>query len=172
MIRAYLANKQPDKAFPLIDELIPNQKSQIGADNPLLVQVFMPIAEDLLAGQHYVKAAPIIRECLDIRIKNDPEAWTTFRMQLLLGAALLGQKKYAEAAPNLLQGYEGMKAREAKIPPKVKEPRFREAIEQLVKLYEATGSAIEAAKWRKELEAIKVEKPKDKSKIPEKKPPD
>ena len=33
-----------------------------------------------------------------------------------MGATLLGQKKYAEAEPLLLAGYEGMKQREAKIP--------------------------------------------------------
>ena len=34
----------------------------------------------------------------------------------LLGAALAGQKKYAEAEPLLIGGYEGLKAREARIP--------------------------------------------------------
>ncbi len=35
----------------------------------------------------------------------------------LLGGALLGQGRYAEAEPLVIGGYEGMKAREAKIPP-------------------------------------------------------
>jgi len=34
----------------------------------------------------------------------------------MLGAALLGQKKYAEAEPLLIDGYEGMKQREQTIP--------------------------------------------------------
>jgi hypothetical protein len=34
-----------------------------------------------------------------------------------LGAALAGQKKYAEAEQLLLQGYQGLKARESKITP-------------------------------------------------------
>jgi len=38
----------------------------------------------------------------------------------MLGGSLLGQKKYAEAEPLLLSGYEGMKQREVKIPPEVK----------------------------------------------------
>jgi hypothetical protein len=35
----------------------------------------------------------------------------------MLGGALLGQKKYADAEPLLLQGYEGTKKREKTIPP-------------------------------------------------------
>jgi hypothetical protein len=38
-----------------------------------------------------------------------------------LGAALAGEKKYAEAQPLLLQGYQGPKDREAKIPAPHKE---------------------------------------------------
>ena len=48
----------------------------------------------------------------------------------MLGGALLGQKKYAEAEPLLLAGYEGMKQREAKIPPEGK-VRLTEALERL-----------------------------------------
>jgi outer membrane protein assembly factor BamD (BamD/ComL family) len=73
----------------------------------------------------------------------------------MLGGALLGQKKYADAEPLLLAGYEGMKKREAKIPPQGK-GRVTEAVERLVQLYEATGKKDEAAKWRKELEAAKA----------------
>jgi len=38
----------------------------------------------------------------------------------MLGEALLLQKKYTEAEPLLLQGYEGMKLREAMIPPRAR----------------------------------------------------
>jgi len=48
----------------------------------------------------------------------------------LLGGALLGQKKYAEAEPQLLKGYEGMKNRKNTIP-KVGEPRIPEALDRL-----------------------------------------
>ena len=66
----------------------------------------------------------------------------------------MGQKKYAEAEPLLLAGYEGMKQREAKIPPQGK-VRLTEALERLVQVDEALEKKDEAAKWRKELEALK-----------------
>ena len=52
----------------------------------------------------------------------------------------------------LLSGYEGMKAREAKIPTQGK-PRLTEALERLVQLYDAWGQKEKAAAWRKRLEA-------------------
>ena len=42
----------------------------------------------------------------------EPDTWTTFNTKSMLGGALLGQKKYAEAEPLLLKGYAGMKRRE------------------------------------------------------------
>jgi hypothetical protein len=68
----------------------------------------------------------------------------------MLGASLLRQKKYKEAEPLLLEGYEGMKQREKTIPPQGK-ARLIEAAERLVELYEATGNAAEAERWHKEL---------------------
>src|SRR5438046_9890167 len=49
------------------------------------------------------------RECLVIREKKSPDDWQTFNAKSILGGSLLGQKKYAEAQPLLISGYEGMK---------------------------------------------------------------
>jgi len=97
----------------------------------------------------------VLRECLAIRGKTQPDAWSTFNMRSLLGAALSGQKKYAVAEPLLLTGYEGMKAREKTIPEQGK-IRISEALERLVQLYEATDRMGEAAKWSKELAASRA----------------
>ena len=58
----------------------------------------------------------------------------------MLGGALLGQKKLADAEPLLLAGYRGMKEREATIEPGGR-VRIPQALERLVKLYEAKGNA-------------------------------
>ena len=69
--------------------------------------------------------------------------------QSLLGGALLGQEKYADAEPLLLAGYEGMKQREKTIPPQGK-VRLTEAVERLIELYTATNKPDEVTKWRAE----------------------
>jgi hypothetical protein len=72
-----------------------------------------------------------------------------FNTQSMLGGALLGQKKYAEAEPLLLKGYEGMKEREVKIPKTGgTELRIPEALDRLIELYTATNKPEEAKKYR------------------------
>ena len=78
----------------------------------------------------------------------------------MLGGSLLGQKKYTEAEPLLVSGYEGMKQREDKIP--ANSIRLSEAAHRLVLLYEATGRPDQAAEWKKR-EAI-AQAANDKSK--------
>jgi eukaryotic-like serine/threonine-protein kinase len=96
-----------------------------------------------------------------IRERKYPAAWATFDTKSMLGAALLGQKKYSEAEPLLLAGYQGMKEREAKIavPYKI---RLVEALERLVQLYDATGNEDKAQEWRKLL----TEAPKKNADLP------
>ncbi len=74
-------------------------------------------------------------------------------------SALLGQKKYADAEPLLLSGYEGLKLRETMISPGGK-VHLKEAIQRLVKLYEATDKADKAARWKEKLAEFETPKTK------------
>ena len=65
-----------------------------------------------------------------------------------------GSETCAESEPLLKQGYEGMKQREKTMPPEAL-PRLTEALE-LAQVYDATGNAAEAERWRKELAARKA----------------
>ena len=107
------------------------------------------LSVNLLRQHKYADAEPILRDCLKVREAEQPDAWTTFNTRSQLGEALLGQKKYTEAEPLLLSGYRGMHQHENTIPLQGRSC-LTEALERLVKLYEATGNKDEAAKWRKE----------------------
>ena len=96
----------------------------------------------------------VLRRCLAVCEKMDPNAWTTFHTKSLLGAALLRQQKYADAELLLVQGYEGMKARLTEGSPGSK-AQLRGALELLVQLYDTWSKKDKAAKWRNELEAMK-----------------
>ena len=104
----------------------------------------------LLLQKKPVEAELKLRECLTIRQKTQPDDWSTFDTKSMLGEALLEQKKYAEAEPLLLSGYQGMKQRENSISMRDR-LRLTEGIQRLVKLYEAWGKQDQATKWRKEL---------------------
>ena len=99
------------------------------------------------------------RQSLNLRERYAPDDWTTFNSRSLVGGSLLGQKKYAEAEPLLLSGYEGMKQREKSIPAAGK-IRIQEAIQRVAEVYEATGQVEKAAEWKKlkEFDPAKAEK--------------
>lgn len=89
----------------------------------------------------------LVRQSLARREKTTPAAWTTYNTHTMLGAAPLGQKKYAEAEPLLLKGYKGMKARQKTIPPPAGE-RISEALDRLIDLYTATNKPDEVKKYQ------------------------
>jgi hypothetical protein len=125
-------------------------KERAGPDAPDYAAALTGLGDNLLLQHKWADAEPMLREGLTIREKKQPNAWTTFDTRSLLGGSLLGQQKHADAEPLLLAGFAGMKQRAAAIPPQ-STPRLAEAAERLVRLYETTGQAAEAAKWRAEL---------------------
>lgn len=107
------------------------------------------VARELMTCGQYFAAEEMLRECLAIREKAQPDLWSTFNTKSLLGGALLGQKKYAGAEPLLLAGYEGMKQREKTIPPQAS-TRLPEAIDRLIEWSTATNRPNDVKKWRAE----------------------
>lgn len=105
--------------------------------------------EGLAAGKP-AEAEPLARECLAMREAIIPDDWRTFNARSVLGGCLLGQKKFTEAEPLLISGYEGMKRREDKIPPAGK-VRPQQALQRLVQLYEETNRPDQAARWKQKL---------------------
>jgi tetratricopeptide (TPR) repeat protein len=147
----YDRGKQFAKAEALYRGFLEDARKQFGADDPRTAGAMPQLGLNLLSQKKYADAEKLLRDCLAIRDKSQPDEWTTFNTRSLLGEALLGQKKHAEAEPLLVQGYEGMEKRATTIPPQGK-VRLKEALERLVRLYEATGDKEQAAKWRKKLE--------------------
>jgi hypothetical protein len=143
------------KAEALLRELADFWKQKAGADSPQYAGQLALFGLHLIRQKKDTEAEAVLRNCLAIRRQKEPEAWTTFNTLSLLGGALARQQKYADAEPLLLQGYQGLKERAAKIPAQGK-ARLTEAPERLVQLYEAWGKPDDAARWRQELEAARA----------------
>ncbi len=116
--------------------------------------------EDMLRHGRQKEAEPILVECVAILQKKQPESPTTIPRPIIARRRLLAQQKYAEAEPLLVQGYEGLKAREGQISPLYARYRIGEAGERVVRLYEAWGRAEKAAEWRTKLTKPLHPKPK------------
>jgi serine/threonine protein kinase len=116
------------------------------------------LATTLRRQQRFAEAEPLYRECLSRRETNCPNAWYTSYTRAMLGATLLGRRKYEEAEPLLISGYEGMREREASIrqPTRV----LLETIQSFIQLYEATSRPQPAAEWRTRLAMVQTAGPK------------
>jgi hypothetical protein len=66
---------------------------------------------------------------------------------------LLGQKRYADAEPLLVEACQGLERRQAEEPTSERSRALIRAGKLLVQLYEDWGKPDEAAKWREKLNA-------------------
>jgi serine/threonine protein kinase len=108
-------------------------------------------ALNLLLQERYDEAEPFAREAVAMNrtAHNQFPYWVS-----VLGAVLLGQKKYAEAEPLLLKGYEGYE-KQAEVYFTAKK-RTAQVGGWIVRLYEATDQPEKAREWRGKLSAKKA----------------
>ncbi|MSU51737.1 MAG: tetratricopeptide repeat protein [Opitutus sp.] len=154
---AYSSQGKHVEAVALLTQTLEFQKRVLGAEHPGTLASMIELGRVLLDQQKFSDAGSVLREALVIREKKLPDEWQTFNTRSLLGGALAGQKKFVEAEPLLVSGYEGMKQREAKMLATVK-VRLKEALERLVRLYTDLSQPEKAAVWQQKLEQwIQVE---------------
>ena len=129
-------------------QALAGRRKTLGSDHPNTMASAADLALAYISQGKFAESEPLAREALETNRKKRPDDWARFRAESLLGASLAGQKKYAEAEPLLLEGYQGMAARKDRIgvPDWYHIDRAREWI---VQLYQASGKPDKAAGWRK-----------------------
>jgi hypothetical protein len=151
-LEEHVPRRSPD------DERTERARRSTPSESQEIAAALASLGKNLLFQGKPADAEPFLRECLAIREKKLADEWLRFNAMSLLGGSLSGQKKYAEAEPLLIQGYEGMKARESKIPRQAK-INIPGAAERIVSLYEAWGKPEKAAEWREKLKPAPAAKP-------------
>jgi tetratricopeptide (TPR) repeat protein len=148
LAKSYWAANRLDRCVPLFEESLKLHEKKHGRTHLSTLWAIADLGLSYKDAGRLADALPL-RESLATRERAQPEAWTTFNSQSLLGGALLGQKKYAEAEPLLRKGYEGIKAREKAIPPRGA-TRIPEVLDRLIELYTATKKPEEVKRWQAE----------------------
>ena len=128
-------------------EVLAMRRHALGSDNPDTMVSAADLALTYQSEGKFEQSEPLAREAFDFYNKKRPDNWHRFRAESLLGAILSGEKKYADAEPLLLTGFQGMLARKAQIsvPDQYYVDRAREWILQL---YQAWGKPQKAAEWK------------------------
>jgi eukaryotic-like serine/threonine-protein kinase len=125
------------------------QRRLVGQDQPDTLATMNRLAALYLDQRKYAQAEVLSRVAYASYEKTRVGIWERFNSQSLLGESLVGQKKYADAEPLLLAGYEGMKQREATIPAAYR-PLLDNARKSIVQLYEGWGRLDEAGEWQRQ----------------------
>jgi tetratricopeptide (TPR) repeat protein len=148
----YLQGK-PEATEPLLREIAEFNREHEGPESQVYDNQLAYLFRNLIRQEKFGEAEQIARQRLDIRLKNAPDAWAVFLLKSHIGESLLGQEKFAEAEPLLVEGYEGLKARQDEIGSNAP-TRQTAVLGNLVKLYETWGKPDEAAKWREVLDQL------------------
>ena len=150
----YLQGKYA-QAEDLYTQTLAERKKRPGPDNPETLDNMADLALTYQAQGKFASSEALAREAVERDREKQPEDWQRFFAESLLGASLAGQKKYAEAEPLLLAGYQGMNARKDKIavPDNY---HLERAGEWLAQLYQAWGKPQKAAEWRQQLQQTKI----------------
>jgi eukaryotic-like serine/threonine-protein kinase len=127
-------------------EALAARRHALGSEHPDTMASAADLALAYQSQGKFAQSEPLAREALEFDRKKQPDDWQRFRAESLLGASLAGQKKYAEAEPLLLEGYQGMAARKDRIDA----PNWYHldrASEWIVQLYRAQEKPEKAAEW-------------------------
>jgi hypothetical protein len=134
-------------AEAMFRDTLTRRPKSVGTNSPLLAGDLALLAHNLILQSRFSEAEPLLRACLAIRQKVALDDWRHYEAMSLLGGTLLEQRRYAEAEPLVAPGYEGMKAREARISVPDR-PSLLEAAMRVVRLYEAWGKPDKSAAWK------------------------
>jgi serine/threonine protein kinase len=128
-------------------QALAGRRHRLGSEHPDTMDSAADLALAYISQRKFIDAEPLAREAMGLYQRKQPQNWQRFHAESLLGASLAGQKKYAEAEPLLVEGYEGMAARKEQIDV---ENRYHldRAHEWLVQLYRAWGKPDKSAEWR------------------------
>jgi hypothetical protein len=124
------------------------RRHALGSENPDTMAAAADLALAYVSQGKFTEAEPLAREALETEKKVQPDDWQPYRAASLLGASLAGEKKYAEAEPLLLEGYQGMLARKDRIDAPDRY-HLDLAHRWLIELYEAWGKPAQVAEWKK-----------------------
>ncbi|MBX9584088.1 MAG: tetratricopeptide repeat protein, partial [Gemmataceae bacterium] len=150
LIDAYAKAGQPTDAKRVAGEVLAEGRARLKPGSPDLGGLLATTGSQLL-DLDPAAAEPVLRECLELRQKLAPAAWTTANAKSLLGGALLRRGKPAEAEALLVAGYEGLLADRRNIPPlPAAQVNLPDAADRLVEVYRTLNRPAEVARWRAE----------------------
>jgi tetratricopeptide (TPR) repeat protein len=152
---AHLRQQHYALAKPLLTRTLEVRRRVLGPENAATLRAANHVAALQLEQAEYSEAETLLRSLLSLYEKIGSNSWLRFHTQSQLGASLTAQRKFAQAEPFLLAGYNGMLERQASIPA-ANRPDQEASGARLIQLYQLWGQPEKAAEWGKKLEGRRV----------------
>jgi serine/threonine protein kinase/tetratricopeptide (TPR) repeat protein len=154
----YRDSGRPGEAIPILQDLVKFGKTREGPENPKTLASTNNLIGAYIEAKRWPEAETSARECLEIRARMHSDDGSRFHTMLQLGTALAGQRKFVEAEPLLLEGYEGLSKRTTGAPGLTPKDLARAAA-RIADLYDSVAQPTKATEWRQRQEAIKSKGP-------------
>jgi serine/threonine protein kinase len=145
---AYRDSGRIDDAIRLFGEVLAARRLKLPEGHPDTLKSMNDLADGYIVATRWSDAEALLRECLHHREVQKGDDWRRFHTMAQLGAALAAQKKYSEAEPLLIAGYEGLVANEPTIP-RTRKKVVSAAADRIAPFYDAWGKPEKAAAWRR-----------------------
>jgi tetratricopeptide (TPR) repeat protein len=137
-------------SLPYAEQALAGKRHTTGSDSSVTMDAAADLAFTYVSLGKYSEAEPLARETYDWDRKKRADVWVRFRSESLLGSSLAGQKRFAEAEPMLLEGYQGMVARKGQMT--VADRSEIDVIGRWIdEFYRASGKPVQAANWKQNL---------------------
>jgi eukaryotic-like serine/threonine-protein kinase len=134
---------------------IAKQRPKLLVDDLELALKLKLVGECQIMQKKHAHAENVLRESLAVYLKSKPQDFFRYDNESLLGAALTGQKKYAEAEPLLINSAKVLVPNAAKLSPSHRQ-LILPTVQRVIDLYDAWDRPEDAARWRKVLETLKA----------------
>jgi hypothetical protein len=119
----------------------------VGSDGPETLDAIDALGRCYLLQGHFDEAEPLLRDGLAIRERVTLDDWRRFRTGLMLGEAILGQKRFDEAETFLSQSFAGLQSKFNTVPPEQRAD-LKLTENRIARLYESLGRKDKASQWR------------------------
>ena len=131
------------KADAIYEGILEIRVRKFGRDKPITAQAIESVGRVHLEQKQYDEAVNLLKEASAVWEKSQPQGIDRFETQSLLGAALVGQGKYAEAEPQLLSSYDQLQ----KLSVTFARP-IPSGGDRIVELYDRWQKPEKAVEWR------------------------
>lgn len=153
LAHAYMLAGRPAAAEPLLVVWLDKQRPRLPAGSLQIPFNLNQLGECRILLKKYAPAEEPLRDSLAHCLKNHPGDFLRFEAESLLGAALAGQKRYAEAEPLLVKSATTLVAGYARMQPS--DQRLAQlAVQRVIDLYDDWNRLDAAVTWRNTLQSL------------------